>query len=108
MKRPTHLFRKWGFQAMPSFILPKAQPSDESAPSRYEALVRIPADKAVVKEFAVDQPVTIVMKARIKGIESRESGKDADLYEITVDMQVYEIYGENAFEKMSREDESGG
>ena len=93
---------------MPKFTLPKTQPSDESVPAIPGAVLFLPADKEIIEELEVDQPVELLIKAKVKGLESRETNSNADRYEFSIELQSYEVRGENEFEKMSREDESGG
>ena len=91
---------------MPKFTLPKNEPSAEAIPAIPGATLFVPANKEIIEELEIDEPVEILMKAKIKGLESRETNINADSYEFSVELVEYEIYGENenAFSKMARED----
>ncbi len=92
---------------MPKFTLPKNEPSSESIPAISQALIFIPANKEIIEGLEVDQPVEILMKAKVKGLDNRESNVDADRYEFSIELVEYEVYGENEnpFSQMAREDE---
>ena len=92
---------------MPKYTLPKNEPSAEDVPSIPQAHLFIPANKEIIEELEVDEPAEILMRVKIRGLESRESNVDADRYEFSVELIEYEIYGEkeNAFSQMAREDE---
>lgn len=92
---------------MPKYTVPKTKPSDEAPIAMPGAVIYLPANKEIIEELEVDEPVEILIKAKIKGLEARETSDDADHYEFSVDIQSYEVYGENEneFSKMSREDE---
>ncbi len=92
---------------MPKYTLPKNEPSSEGIPAVPGATLFIPANKEIIEGLEIDEPVEILMKVKVKGLDNRETNVDADRYEFSVELVEYEVYGENEnpFSKMAREDE---
>ena len=90
---------------MPKYTIPTTTPSDEATPFEYSFSVYLPVNKEIADTVDVDDVVEIHLKAVVKGLNNREQSNDADRYEIQIELREVDVYGENEYENMAREDE---
>lgn len=90
---------------MPKYTVPITSPSDEDNPYEYGFQIYLPINKEISDMIDVDESVEIHITGVVKGKNNREQNNDADRYELQIELREVDVYGENEFEKMAREDE---
>lgn len=91
---------------MITFEIPEIKPSDAEviAGPVGPPVIYLPANKEIIEALEVDMNVDVVLKGRVKSVESRETASDSDRYEFTLEVKQVKIDEENEYTQLAEDD----
>lgn len=89
---------------MPRYEIPAAPPSAETGVNPTYAIF-LPINKEISEAIAVDALIEVVFKGIVREVSNDENPDRPEAYSMRVAISAIEVYDENEFEKMSRDDE---
>jgi len=93
---------------MPKYTVPKPKKGKEGSEvvglDNYVPELYFPANKEMLDELEIGDTVEVRVVGKVIGLEAREGESNAS-HEFRVALKSVETYGENEFEKLSRDDD---
>ncbi len=90
---------------MPRYEIPAAPPSAEEEGVNPTYAIYLPINKEISEAIAVDALIEVVFKGIVREVSHDENPDRPEAYSMRVSINAIEVYDENEFEKMSRDDE---
>lgn len=93
---------------MPKYEIPAAPPSAETSSPNPTYAIYLPINKEISEAIEVDSNIEVTFKGIVRAIERNEyddRGDEEDNYSMRVAISAIEVYDENEYEKMARDDD---
>jgi len=90
---------------MPHYEIPAAPPSSEAPTTNPTFAIFLPINKEIADAIDVDAKIEVLFKGIVREISNDENPDRPEAYSMRVAISSIDVYDENEFEKLSRDDE---
>ena len=90
---------------MPKYEIPAAPPSAQTATANPTYAIYLPINGEIAEALEVDAPVEVSFRGIVTELSNDDNPDRPDAYSMRVSISAIEVYDENEFEKMSRDDD---
>lgn len=91
---------------MPKYEIPAAPPSSGESDVNPTYAIYLPINKDIADSIDVDANIEVTFKGVVKALERDEYSERPDAYSMRVSIKAIEVYDENEYEKMARDEEN--